>query len=223
MNTIATKQDLINILIVDDHKMVRDGLKVMLESKSDSINFVITEAENGDEALELVAKNEYDIILMDHQLPTISGSEVVSRIIKINPTAKILAVSNYDEFAYISEMLKSGAKGYVLKNIGPDELFKAIETILSGKNYYANDVAIKLINVSTIQQINNNPEKASGLSSRELLILKMIAGEMTNEQIAKELSVAKRTVDSHRQNLLNKLNVKNTAGLINYVHRNKLI
>jgi DNA-binding NarL/FixJ family response regulator len=195
----------------------------MLESQEERISFSIEEAETGEVALDLVSKKEYDIVLMDQQLPGISGSEVVLKMVKLRPEIRVLAVSNYDEFAYISDMLKSGAKGYVLKNIGPDELFKAIETIMDGKNYYANDVAIKLINVNSIQQINSNNEKLNGLSSRELEVLKMIASELTNEEIAQKLSVAKRTVDSHRQNLLNKLKVKNTAGLINYVHKNKLI
>jgi DNA-binding NarL/FixJ family response regulator len=218
-----TKTKLIEILIVDDHKMVRDGIRTMLESQEERISFSIEEAETGEVALDLVSKKEYDIVLMDQQLPGISGSEVVLKMVKLRPEIRVLAVSNYDEFAYISDMLKSGAKGYVLKNIGPDELFKAIETIMDGKNYYANDVAIKLINVNSIQQINSNNEKLNGLSSRELEVLKMIASELTNEEIAQKLSVAKRTVDSHRQNLLNKLKVKNTAGLINYVHKNKLI
>lgn len=222
MNTINSKSKLIKILIVDDHKMVRDGIKIMLESQEERMMFSITEAESGELALELVNENDFDIILMDQQLTGILGAEVVVNIMKLKPESKVLAVSNYDEFAYISDMLKSGAKGYVLKNIGPDELFKAIETILDGKNYYANDVAIKLINVNSIQQIESN-DKASFLSNREMEILKMIAEEYTNDQIAKKLNVAKRTVDSHRQNLLHKLNVKNTVGLINYVHKHKLV
>lgn len=223
MKTIISKTKQIQILIVDDHKMVRDGIKIMLDSQTDRQTFVIDEAVTGEEAIEKVAQNNYDMVLMDQQLPGMMGSEVVSRIIEIKPETRILAVSNYDEFAYITDMLKSGAKGYVLKNIGPDELFKAIETIMEGKNYYANDVAIKLINVNSIQQISSPVEKFNGLSTREMEILKMIAAEMTNEEIATKLNVAKRTVDSHRQNLLNKLNVKNTAGLINYVHKHRLI
>lgn len=217
-----TKVKAIKILIVDDHKMVRDGIRIMLESKEEK-NFQITEASDGMEALKYIGVSNYDVILMDQQMPGLSGSETVAQIIKLKPDAKILAVSNYDEFAYITEMLKSGAKGYVLKNIGPDELMKAIDTILAGKNYYANDVAIKLINVNSINHISSMSEIRDGLSLRELEILKMIASEMTNEQIAKKLSIAKRTVDSHRQNLLNKLNVKNTVGLINYAYRHKMI
>ncbi len=222
MAAVMTKVKAIKILIVDDHKMVRDGIRIMLESKEEK-NFQITEASDGMEALKYIGIANYDIILMDQQMPGLSGSETAARIIKLKPDAKILAVSNYDEFAYITEMLKSGAKGYVLKNIGPDELVKAIETIMAGKNYYANDVAIKLINVNSINHIASMGEVREGLSLRELEILKMFASEMTNEQIAKRLSIAKRTVDSHRQNLLNKLNVKNTAGLINYAYRNKMI
>src|SRR6186713_2467756 len=134
MNTTMTNNKVIEILIVDDHKMVRDGIRIMLESQEERLSFSIEEAETGESAIESIENKDYDIILMDQQLPGISGAEVVSRIMKLKPDSRILAVSNYDEFAYITDMLKSGAKGYVLKNIGPDELFKAIETILDGKN-----------------------------------------------------------------------------------------
>lgn len=223
MTETMTKKSLINILIVDDHKLVRDGIKTMLESKEDYYTFIITEASEGKKAVEYVNKFNYDIILMDQQMPGLSGAETVLKIIAKRPDAKILAVSNYDEVAYINDMLKSGAKGYVLKNIDPDELIKAIETVISGKNYYANDIAIKLINVNTLGENSSKTNKKEGLSKREMEILKLIASEYNNEQISTKLKIAKRTVDSHRQNLLNKLGVKNTAGLINYAYRNKLI
>lgn len=221
--TNTTQNGLINILIVDDHQLVRDGIKTMLESKEKEYTYIITEASSGSEAIELLEKTIIDIILIDQQMPGLSGSETVKKIKSLHPKSKILAISNYDEIAYINDMLKSGANGYVLKNIDPNELVKAIETILSGKNYYANDIANKLINVNTLNQNSSKADKREGLSKREMEILKLIAAEYNNEQISEKLEIAKRTVDSHRQNLLNKLGVKNTAGLINYAYRNNLI
>lgn len=218
-----TANSLLNILIVDDHKLVRDGIKTMLESKEDDYTFIITEAASGMEAIDIIQKTNIDVVLMDQQMPELSGAETVQKIRKINPSLKILAISNYDEIAYINDMLKSGASGYVLKNIDPNELIKAIETILSGKNYYANDIANKLINVNNLNQNNSKTDKRDSISKREMEILKLIASEYNNEQISEKLKIAKRTVDSHRQNLLNKLGVKNTAGLINYAYRNNLI
>jgi DNA-binding NarL/FixJ family response regulator len=110
-------------------------------------------------------------------------------------------------------MINEGANGYILKNIDPSQLVHAIDSVLSGKPYYSNEVAIKLIDSATDNGHDVNINK-SGLSKREMEILKMIAHEMTNDEIAKELFISKRTVDTHRQNLLKKLNVKNTAGLM---------
>jgi DNA-binding NarL/FixJ family response regulator len=213
----------ISVLIVDDHKIVRDGIRNMLNSKSDSRNFDISLAQNGEEALELIFQKDYDIIFMDHQMPGLSGSDTIRRALIKKPDLKFLTISNYDEPILITEMLRAGSNGYVLKNIDTDELILAIDTILLGKKYFANDVANKMITVEMASTTIDSEGKKESISKREMEILIMIANEYTNEQIAEKLNIAKRTVDSHRQNLLNKLNVRNTAGLIHYAYRNKLI
>ena len=207
-----------SVLIVDDHKMIRDGLRFMLESQKNNYEFVIEEADTGETGVEKAKNNSYDIIIMDFQLPKINGAEATALIIKNNPNTKILSLSNYDEYMYIDSVLKAGAKGFVLKNIGPEELLKAIETIISGKNYYSSDVAIKLLSFENNEgkDIRYKNEKITGLSKREIEVLKLIADGFTNEEIANKLFISKRTVDTHRQNLLNKLSVKNTAGLVRY-------
>lgn len=213
----------IHVLIVDDHKMVRFGIRNMLYSNYDKYRFEISQAEEGSAALDLIFERDFDIIFMDYQLPGISGPDVVRRALTKKPYLKFLAISNYDEPSFVTEMIRAGAKGYVLKNIGTDELILATEKILSGKNYYANDIAHQMINLNVNSGFLEEELKKESISRREMQILIMIASEMTNEQIADRLKIAKRTVDSHRQNLLNKLNVRNTAGLINYAHRHKLI
>lgn len=207
----------IRILTVDDHFLVRDGLKIMLESQTMKHRFIVDEAENAEQGIKKALKKNYDLIIMDYEMPGMNGAEAVKKIMQKKPLSNILALSTYDENAHITSMLKAGAKGYVLKNIGPDELIKAIETILSGKKYYSNDVAIKLIKVEEdSQKYKMKKKKIFGkkLSLREKDVLRLIGNEYTNEEIAKELLVGKRTVEYYRENLLVKLKVKNTAGLI---------
>lgn len=214
---------LIRLLLVDDHQMVRDGIRVMLESKESFFRFEIDEAENGEIAIRKILKKDFDLVLMDYQLPGMSGFETVQKIRLYKKDMKVLVLSNYDEFSYVKSMINEGVNGYILKNIDPSQLLHAIETVLSGKQYYSNEVSLKLIDSA------KNPEKPlplsakTGLSKRETEILKMIALEMTNDEIAKSLFISKRTVDTHRQNLLNKLQVKNTAGLIKAAYEFKLL
>jgi DNA-binding NarL/FixJ family response regulator len=211
----------IKLLIVDDHQMVRDGIRVMLESLS-KYSFIITEAEDGEEAIKKIIQHRYDIVLIDYQLPKMTGAQTVENILTYKPDTIVLALSNYDEVTYITHMLQAGAKGYILKNIEPAQLLTAIKTVMDGKPFYSNEVAIKLIEKEKINVKPNKKDKF-GLSERELLILKMIAEEMSNDEIAKSLFVAKRTVDSHRQNLLAKLNAKNTVGLVKAAYLLNLI
>jgi DNA-binding NarL/FixJ family response regulator len=163
----------IRLLIIDDHQMVRDGIRVMLESRADFMRFEIDEAEN-------------------------------------------------DEISYIKSMINEGANGYILKNIEPSQLVHAIEAVLAGSSYYSNEVALKLIDSAKSSDSIVSASRTR-LTKRELEILKMIALEMTNDEIAKGLFISKRTVDTHRQNLLNKLHVKNTAGLIKAAYAFNLV
>ena len=146
----------IRILIVDDHKMVREGIRSMLEFQESKFKFFINEAGDGEEGIEIAGQNPYDIIIMDYQLPGMDGADAAKLILEKNPDAKILALSNYNEYMYIDRMIKTGVKGFVLKNVTPEELIKAIDTILKGSNYFSNDVAIKLLNFR-----DNKPDSRS--------------------------------------------------------------
>lgn len=213
---------IIRLLIIDDHQMVRDGIRVMLESRADFLQFEIEEAENGEIAVQKILKRNYDIVLIDYQLPGMSGTETLQKIRQYKKDMKVLALSNYDELSYVKSMINEGANGYILKNIEPAQLIHAIQAVIAGTSYYSNEVALKLIDsaksADTILPTNKNR-----LTKRELEILKMIALEMTNDEIAKGLFISKRTVDTHRQNLLNKLHVKNTAGLIKAAYAFNLV
>lgn len=193
--------------------MVRDGIRVMLESREEFLQFEIDEAETGEAAIQKVLKKNFDIVLIDYQLPGMSGIETLQKIHLYKKDLKVLALSNYDELSYVTSMINEGASGYILKNIEPAQLVHAIQAVLTGSSYYSNEVALKLIE-SARGSDNFIPANRNHLTKRELEILKMIALELTNDEIAKRLCISKRTVDTHRQNLLNKLHVKNTAGLI---------
>jgi DNA-binding NarL/FixJ family response regulator len=213
----------IRILIVDDHKMVRDGIRSMLEFQESKFKFFINEASDGEEGVEMAGKNPYDIIMMDYQLPGIDGADAARLILEKNPDAKILALSNYNEYMYIDRMIKTGVKGFVLKNVTPEELIKAIDTILNGSNYFSNDVAIKLLNFENTNQdpfrsrLRNSKTKIyDDLSTREMEVLKLIGEAKSNDEIADQLSISKRTVETHKQHLLRKIGVKNTSGLIKF-------
>lgn len=212
----------LNVLITDDHKMVRDGLRMMLHSMQCGLHFNITEAVSGTDAIYRINRQSFDLLIIDYQMPGFSGAETVFRIRRFKPDLKILALSNYDELAYIQTMLDAGVNGFVLKSIEPAEMLQAITSILAGKMYYCSDVAVKLIDAGQAKEGIVLPNKID-LTDREKEVLQMIAMELTNEEIGKKLFVAKRTVDTHRQNLINKLQVKNTAGLVKVAMKLNLV
>ncbi|WP_027420843.1 response regulator transcription factor [Crocinitomix catalasitica] len=220
----------LKILIADDHKLVRTGIKYTLTGTGDS-NFIdrIDEVVNGAEAVERARIFDYDIILMDINMPEMDGIKATAEIVKDKANSKIIALSMHSDDYEIRSMIKAGAMGYLLKNTGSEVLTSAIKTVLEGGKYYSNEVALKLMEPYTgnlsqgkSDDIRVDNRKIS-LTRRELEVLKLIANEYTNEEIAKKFELSKRTIDSHRQNILSKLQVKNTAGLIKYAIRLGLV
>lgn len=213
----------ISILIADDHKMVRTGLRLMLTHQTEQYNFFITEAENGEEAIQKALKKDYDIILLDYNMPRFKGDEVVNRILIHKPYMKIIMLSNFDERSFITSSISNGARGYMLKDVDTTELLKAIETVLDGGTYFSHHVSDKLYNEDTQYSDIVSLTTKLGLSKRQIEILRLLADEFTNEEISKKLGISKRTVDTHRQNLLHKLKAKNTAGLIKFAIHNHIV
>ena len=216
----------IKVLLVDDHKVVRDGIKYTLNLLQKFLA-TIDEAEDGKQAVEKAKVFSYDIIIMDVNMPNKDGAQATKEIIRLNKNTKILALSMYDDDFHILNMIKAGALGYIIKNAGAEELNNAINAVISGNKYYSNDVAMKLMGPYHDDLVERKPRRKSSykgvLSKREIEVLKLIAGEFTNEEISTKLFISKRTVDSHRQNIMNKLQVKNATGLIKYVMQNNLI
>lgn len=222
LKKINPENKLTNILIVDDHKMLRQGFKNILFSIKQSLPLHIQEASSGEEAIRKINQNEYDLVFIDYQMPGISGAETIYRILRFKPLLKILALSSYDELAFVESMRDAGAKGYLLKNVEGPELLKAIKSVLDGKNYYSHEIAIKLLeNMENID--TRRAQRTKILTKRETEVLQLIAMEFTNDEIAQKLFVSKKTINSHRQHLLAKLHAKNTAGLVRAAIRMKLI
>lgn len=218
----------VKILIVDDHPIVRDGIKTMLElGEFECCVFNILEAGNGDETMTMLKNNAFDLVIMDYQLEETNGSSLTKKVIERYPEQHILALSNYDDIEYASNMLKAGARGYVMKNVGTGELIKAINTVLEGKLYYAQHLANELIEKKILGKgnVEVNPDNPiiARLSKREIEIIKLICDQLTNEEISKQLFLSKRTIDNHRQNILNKLGMANTAGLVRFAVENGLV
>lgn len=209
--------NLIRVLMVDDHKIIRDGVKVLLD-KIDHIT-IVEEAGNGAEALQVLESNsdEVDVVLLDVGMPVMDGVEAMKRIQKDYPEVKVLALSMYDDEAHIIGMLQNGAAGYVLKTTGKTELAEAIERIASGQSYFAKEASSKMLDYISQNRFSKKKVKAkSPLTKREKEILRLISEEHTNNEIAEKLCLSPRTIETHRKNLLQKLQVKNTAGLVKY-------
>ncbi len=211
----------LKILIVDDHKVVRDGLRSMLNLFNDNVKLVMDEAETGEIAVIKARKSAYNLVIMDYRLPGMNGAETIKSLLKYQKEINILAFSYSIEFSVINEMIDAGAKGFISKNTGPDELFKAIETIFKGIRYFSNDAALKLIYAN--KEAGAKLKFPLPLSKRENEILTLISKELTNPEIASKLVISKRTVEKHRTNLIKKLKVKNTVGLIHRFNEMKVM
>lgn len=205
----------LNILITDDHKLIRKGVKLMLESQNE-FEFEITEASTGSEALEIVKNNSFDIILLDLSLPDMKGIDVLKSIKKLRPSTPVLIQSMHIEKNIIKQTLASGASGYLLKNAENDELAHAILDCLNNKIYFSNEV----IQVLYSENEDNTSETKllKLLTNRELEILKFISQGNTTQDIAEKLYLSKRTVETHRDRIAKKLNIKTTVGLFQFAN-----
>jgi len=204
----------IEVLLVDDHEIVRRGLRFTLETASSSIDFNVTEAENGEHALKICGRKEFNLLIIDYRLPGINGDETLRLIKERHPHIHSLAISISDDPACVQDMMRSGADGYILKNVDGAQLLQAIRMVLNGEKYFSSEVAMRLIEMEKEENRVRRLYDQYNLTQRELEVLKLIAQEQTNDDISKTLFISKRTVDTHRQNLLHKLQVKNTAGLV---------
>jgi len=209
----------IKIVIVDDHLMIARGIENML-SEQDSVE-VVQNFESGESFLNQLDEIEFDVVLLDINLPGINGMEACQPILKAKPNASIIGLSNYANSTFIKNMMRAGAKGYLLKNTDKNELIEAIRTVYKGEIYLPSKLRQQLLNDSI--GINESNSFIPKLSRREQEILNLIADEYTSSEIAEKLFISLKTVESHRKNLHQKLNVRNSAGLIKTAIKKGLI
>ena len=213
----------IKIILADDHQIVRDGIKALLE-KENNIK-IIDEAADGEELLDKVKQHKPDIVLMDISMPKISGIEATKILSAKNPDVKVLILSMYLNEDFILNAIKSGAKGYLPKNTTKTELIEAINTINSGNEFFSQKVSSVIIN-SYVKKEKNEDEKkyiTKNLTAREIQIFKLFAEGYTNKEIADKLFISIRTVESHKNHIMKKFELKNTVQLIKFALKNKII
>lgn len=211
--------DKITIIIADDHKLIRETWSFILNN--DERFEVIAECSNGEEAVEMAKKLRPKILLMDINMTPLNGIEATQLVRKYSPATKIIGVSMHSQPAYVKKMLKIGASGYVTKNSPKDEMITAILEVMKGNRYICEEVK----NILSEQMFEEENEHAgiNALSNRELDVIKLIKDGLSSKEISQELNISLKTVEVHRHNILKKLNLKNSAALVNYINNSGLV
>lgn len=208
-----------SIILVDDHSLVRDGIRALLESENDLE--VIGEGADGREALKLVEEKNPDILIIDIRMPQMTGIEAVKALKSTGKTVKSIILSMHDSEEYILQSVNAGAKGYLLKDTDKTEFLKAIHAVRDGGTYYSGDISNVLVNNllnPSKEIVDTEPKSKPGnnpfdLTNKELQILELVLSGLTNKQISEKLQNSKRTVETHRFNLMRKMEVKNLIDL----------
>lgn len=212
-------QQKLQFVIVDDHFLFRNGLKLLLQNYYPEAE--ILEASNGLEYIQLLEKYSPSLVFMDINMPVMDGVEATANSLEIYPELNIVALSMFGDEAYYYRMIQVGAKGFLLKNSDVEEVIEAIETVLDGKNYFSRELLFNII--KNFNKLSDSTGEFHELSEREMEILKLICQGLSNHEISEKLFISKRTVDKHRSNILEKTNSKNTAQLVMQSIKNKWI
>jgi DNA-binding NarL/FixJ family response regulator len=210
----------INLLIADDHQLITDGISKILETEK-TIGKIHT-ASNGREAVDKVIITNVDCVIMDINMPVLNGLEATKLIKQEKPYVKVIVVSMLSDASIVSKMMKAGADAFINKDTGKTELLKAIDKVMQGEKYISPQISNNLFTHLTDRNVNTtNTEKH--LTAREVEIIRYIADGLTNHEIADKLFLSIVTVDTHRKNMLAKLQLKNTASLVKYAADHKLL
>ncbi len=212
----------INLLLVDDHQVVRTGLRMLLEGQPDMK--IIGEAESGLQALEKARELSPDVIVMDITLPDISGIEATKRIKELFPEISVVALTIHEDEQYFFEMLQAGASGYVPKRAAPEDLITSIRAASVGEIYIYPSLAKALV-ADYLSRPSHENENISldGLTTREQEVLSLLAEGLSNDEIGESLQISKHTVARHRENLMRKLELHSRSELVKYAIRKGLI
>jgi DNA-binding NarL/FixJ family response regulator len=212
-HTIVKK---IHVLLADDHMVVRQGLRALLVTEEDIE--VIGEAETGRQAVEMAKELHPDVVLMDIVMPLLNGLEAARQITKQMPETKVLMLSSYGDDEYVQRLVEVGATGYLIKQTAANDLIRAIRDVQHGKTVFSPSIASRFQDGQQNALTKGQPLQTRGehLTSREAEVLQLIAEGQTNKQIAAELGISAKTVEKHRQQVMNKLKIHDVAGLTRY-------
>lgn len=210
------------VILVDDHKMFRHGLKLMIENEN--IGTVIAEAENGQQFLDILEIETPDVVLMDIDMPVMNGLMATEKAVSRYPEIKIIGLSMFADKKFYTKMLKAGAKGFLLKKSGVEELFKAIKEVANGESYFSNELLRKIIvSLDVNNPKNDSNELGTKITDRDMEILQLLANGYSTFEIADSIHLSPKTVDTYRSRLIAKTGTKNTVDLIIYAIKNNLI
>jgi DNA-binding NarL/FixJ family response regulator len=203
-------------MLVDDHTIVREGLKALLKAEGDLT--IVAEAQTGREAIQLAIQHRPDVVIMDLAMPLLNGWEATRQIVRNVPDAKVLVLSSYGDYEYVQHAVAAGASAYLLKQTAAMELVKAIREVNCGHAYFSAAIAGQLCAPGCGSMIEGQAAMIHGiqLTSREIEVLQLIAEGFANKQIACELGLSVKTVEKHRQQVMNKLNIHDIAGLVRH-------
>lgn len=209
----------LRVMIVDDHEIFRKGLAMVINKAKNAK--VVAEAGNGQEFLDIIEKEKIDLVFMDIEMPVMNGIEATKTALQKFPELKIVALSMFGEEEYLQQMVDAGVKGFLLKNIGKDDLYRAMLCISEGKNYFSEEL-LQFFTRKYIQQPKQETSDVN-LTKRELEILQLIAEGFTDSEIADKLFISQRTVNGHRASLIAKTGSRNTVNLLTYAIKNGLV
>jgi len=209
------------IVIADDHHILLDGLKAMLQKQKDiEVAGLYT---NGQELFDELNTTQPAVAIVDINMPGMNGEELTTKIKEFYPAVHVIALSMYDDATHIMDMIEAGVSGYLLKNVNDKELLDAIRMVAGGKMYFSSEVSEKITTLAIRQQKKLEQPEEPRLTERELEILKLVAAEYSNAEIASTLFISERTVETHRKNMLRKTNNKTIVGLLKYALEKQII
>jgi len=208
------------IVVADDHKIVREGLVRLLEEREDYT--VVGEASDGEEAVQMVLDKKPDVVIMDIWMPRLGGIDATRRISKKGSSAKVLVLSMHESRTYVEEVLRAGAAGYIVKNSAPEDLMEAIDAVCAGASYLSPAITQQVVD-AIARPGDTAPTGISVLTGREREVLQLIAEGLSSKEIAQMLGVSLKTIDSHRSNLMEKLDIHKVSGLVRFAIRAGLV
>jgi len=206
----------IRIILVDDHKITRQGLRLLVEKQKDMQ--VVAEAQDGRSAVELVDKLEPDLVIMDVTMPDLNGMEATRQILTRSPDVKVIALSMHSDSLFVTEMLKSGASGYLLKDCAFEELVRAIYSVIKGNTYLSPSISSVVVD-DYLHRLSRYASNADVLTNREREVLQLLAEGKSTKQIALKLYVSAKTIETHRRQIMEKLDMHSIAELTKYAIR----